>query len=174
MEEGKEVIDGVEEDPLRDAALIGGGNKVEHYDIASYGTLIALAKQLGYGAGSWATSGRGDGTYAYVVAACNAGGCGPNSAAATVSVNNVPPTPTNVHAIDSFSGKREILTITWNATPGATYYQVLRNNTTTMWQVNAPTTLQLVESGPIGEIILYGYQVRACNAVGCSAWVDAL
>jgi ferritin-like metal-binding protein YciE len=32
----------------RDAALICGGNKVEHYEIASYGTLIALAKQLGY------------------------------------------------------------------------------------------------------------------------------
>jgi ferritin-like metal-binding protein YciE len=48
VEEGKEVIEGVEEGPLRDAALIGGGNKVEHYEIASYGTLIALAKQLGY------------------------------------------------------------------------------------------------------------------------------
>jgi ferritin-like metal-binding protein YciE len=48
VEEGKEVIEGVEEGPLRDVALIGGGNKVEHYEIASYGTLIALAKQLGY------------------------------------------------------------------------------------------------------------------------------
>ncbi|MGF6494176.1 ferritin-like metal-binding protein YciE [Luteibacter sp. 621] len=48
VEEGKEVIDGVEEGPLRDIALIGGGNRVEHYEIAGYGTLIALAKQLGY------------------------------------------------------------------------------------------------------------------------------
>jgi ferritin-like metal-binding protein YciE len=48
VEEGKEVIDGVEAGPLRDAALIGGGNKVEHYEIASYGTIIALARQLGY------------------------------------------------------------------------------------------------------------------------------
>jgi ferritin-like metal-binding protein YciE len=48
VEEGKEVIDSVEAGPLRDAALIGGGNKVEHYEIASYGTIIALAKQLGY------------------------------------------------------------------------------------------------------------------------------
>lgn len=48
VEEGKEVIEGVEEGPLRDVALIGGGNKVEHYEIASYGTLIALAKKLGY------------------------------------------------------------------------------------------------------------------------------
>jgi ferritin-like metal-binding protein YciE len=48
VEEGKEVIDGVEEGALRDTALIGGAQKVEHYEIASYGTLIALAGQLGY------------------------------------------------------------------------------------------------------------------------------
>lgn len=48
VEEGKEVIDSVEEGPVRDAALIGGAQKVEHYEIASYGTLAALAKNLGY------------------------------------------------------------------------------------------------------------------------------
>jgi ferritin-like metal-binding protein YciE len=48
VEEGKEVIDEVEEGPLRDAALIGGAQKVEHYEIASYGTISAIAKQLGY------------------------------------------------------------------------------------------------------------------------------
>ncbi|MGJ4728042.1 ferritin-like domain-containing protein [Luteimonas sp. SDU101] len=48
VEEGKEVIDAIEAGPLRDAALIGGAQKVEHYEIAAYGTLCALAKQLGY------------------------------------------------------------------------------------------------------------------------------
>lgn len=48
IEEGKEVIDSIEAGPLRDAALIGGAQKVEHYEIAAYGTLAALAKQLGY------------------------------------------------------------------------------------------------------------------------------
>jgi len=48
VEEGKEVIEEVEEGPLRDAALIGGGQKVEHYEIASYGTISAIARQLGY------------------------------------------------------------------------------------------------------------------------------
>jgi ferritin-like metal-binding protein YciE len=48
VEEGKDVIDSVEEGPLRDAALIGGAQKVEHYEIAAYGTLCALARQLGY------------------------------------------------------------------------------------------------------------------------------
>ena len=48
VEEGKEVIDTIDEGPVRDAALIGGAQKVEHYEIASYGTIAALAKQLGY------------------------------------------------------------------------------------------------------------------------------
>ncbi len=48
VEESKEVIDSVEAGPLRDAALIGGAQKAEHYEIAAYGTLCALAKQLGY------------------------------------------------------------------------------------------------------------------------------
>lgn len=48
VEEGKEVIEQIEAGPLRDAALIGGAQKVEHYEIAAYGTLAALAKQLGY------------------------------------------------------------------------------------------------------------------------------
>ncbi|WP_312681359.1 ferritin-like domain-containing protein [Stenotrophomonas chelatiphaga] len=48
VEEGKEVIESVEKGPVRDAALIGGAQKVEHYEIASYGTIAALAKELGY------------------------------------------------------------------------------------------------------------------------------
>ncbi len=48
VEEGKEIIDSIEAGALRDAALIGGAQKVEHYEIAAYGTLCALAKQLGY------------------------------------------------------------------------------------------------------------------------------
>ncbi|WP_374012578.1 ferritin-like domain-containing protein [Pseudoxanthomonas koreensis] len=48
VEESKDVIDSIPAGPLRDAALIGGAQKVEHYEIASYGTLAALAKQLGY------------------------------------------------------------------------------------------------------------------------------
>jgi len=48
VEEGREVIESVDQGPVRDAALIGGAQKVEHYEIASYGTLCALGKQLGF------------------------------------------------------------------------------------------------------------------------------
>ncbi len=46
VEEGAEVIEDYD-GPVRDAALIGGAQRVEHYEIAGYGTVIAMAKQLG-------------------------------------------------------------------------------------------------------------------------------
>jgi ferritin-like metal-binding protein YciE len=47
VEESKELLDEIEKGPVLDAALIGAAQKVEHYEIASYGTLIAMAKHLG-------------------------------------------------------------------------------------------------------------------------------
>jgi ferritin-like metal-binding protein YciE len=48
VEEGQEQIEEIEKGPVLDAALIAAGQKVEHYEIATYGTLAALAKKLGY------------------------------------------------------------------------------------------------------------------------------
>ncbi|END6421946.1 ferritin-like domain-containing protein [Escherichia coli] len=48
IEEANEVIESTDKDEVRDAALIAAAQKVEHYEIASYGTLVTLAEQLGY------------------------------------------------------------------------------------------------------------------------------
>ncbi|MDO1527218.1 ferritin-like domain-containing protein [Fulvimonas sp. R45] len=48
VDESREIIDSIEKGALRDAALIVGAQKVEHYEIASYGGLCALARQIGY------------------------------------------------------------------------------------------------------------------------------
>lgn len=48
VEEAQEIIDEVEAGPVRDAGLIGAAQKVEHYEIAAYGTLAAMAKKLGF------------------------------------------------------------------------------------------------------------------------------
>ncbi|UMX57981.1 DUF892 family protein [Escherichia coli] len=48
IEEANEVIESTEKNEVRDAALIATAQKVEHYEIASYGTLATLAEQLGY------------------------------------------------------------------------------------------------------------------------------
>ena len=47
IEEGKEVMDEFDEDTL-DAGMIGAAQKVEHYEIAAYGTARAHAQLLGY------------------------------------------------------------------------------------------------------------------------------
>ena len=46
VEEGKHAMDELE-GSVRDAALIAGAQKAEHYEIASYGTLAYFAKLLG-------------------------------------------------------------------------------------------------------------------------------
>ena len=47
--EGKEMIEDHDAGDLRDAGLICAAQKVEHYEIASYGTAKAWAVQLGLG-----------------------------------------------------------------------------------------------------------------------------
>lgn len=48
VDEANEVIESTQKGIVRDAALIAAAQKVEHYEIASYGTLCTLADQLGY------------------------------------------------------------------------------------------------------------------------------
>ncbi|MGE5814462.1 MAG: ferritin-like domain-containing protein [Acidobacteriota bacterium] len=47
IEEGKEVMSEDIEDDVLDAALIAAAQKVEHYEMATYGTLRAWAETLG-------------------------------------------------------------------------------------------------------------------------------
>ena len=47
IEEGKEIIDEQGEPEARDAALICAAQKVEHYEMATYGTLRTYARTLG-------------------------------------------------------------------------------------------------------------------------------
>ena len=47
MEEAEEIMKNTENGMVRDAGIIAAGQKVEHYEIASYGTLCAFAQTLG-------------------------------------------------------------------------------------------------------------------------------
>ena len=49
LEEGQETIEEKQEEPeaVADLALIAAAQKAEHYEISGYGTVRALAKQLG-------------------------------------------------------------------------------------------------------------------------------
>lgn len=48
VEEGAELISEDADDRVRDAGLIGAAQRVEHYEIAGYGTARALANRLGH------------------------------------------------------------------------------------------------------------------------------
>jgi len=45
--EGEEIIEECEDGAMRDAGIISAGQKIEHYEIASYGTLRQFAETLG-------------------------------------------------------------------------------------------------------------------------------
>jgi len=47
IKEAGEIMESTEEGVVRDAGIIAAGQKVEHYEIATYGTLCAFAKILG-------------------------------------------------------------------------------------------------------------------------------
>jgi len=47
LEEGQELMDGADAGALRDAMLITAAQKVEHYEIATYGTVRTYASLLG-------------------------------------------------------------------------------------------------------------------------------
>lgn len=48
IKEGEEVLESNMESEPKQAALIGAAQRVEHYEIAAYGTARAHARQLGY------------------------------------------------------------------------------------------------------------------------------
>jgi ferritin-like metal-binding protein YciE len=48
IEEGKELMGEIDDDDALDAGLIGAAQKVEHYEIAAYGTARTHAEMLGY------------------------------------------------------------------------------------------------------------------------------
>ena len=121
------------------------------------------------GAGSWSTSGRGNGTYGYRVQACNVGGCGPWSSAGTVAVALVPATPT-LTVNQSHAGSFIIASLTWTAEPNATTYVVQEENGATITQMYSGSSTTWSGGYPYGP--LRSFRVEACNSSGCSSWTN--
>jgi len=49
IEEGRTVLEEDMDDVTRDAALIAAAQRVEHYEMAAYGTLVEWARTMGHG-----------------------------------------------------------------------------------------------------------------------------
>jgi fibronectin type 3 domain-containing protein len=125
-------------------------------------TQIAAQSSTGY-----ADTGLTNGTkYFYVVAAYNSAGSSANSAEASATpVLPPPPTPAGLTAAP---GNAQI-TLTWNASTGATSYHVKRSTTSgAETQIAAPTTTSYTDTG-LTNGIKYFYAVSAANSGGESA-----
>lgn len=48
LEEGEDLMESSDPGKVLDAGMIGAAQKVEHFEMAAYGTLCSLAGQLGY------------------------------------------------------------------------------------------------------------------------------
>ncbi|MDQ0008425.1 YD repeat-containing protein [Luteibacter jiangsuensis] len=119
--------------------------------------------------GALSICGKGTGTYGYRVQGCNAGGCGPFSGTATVTVSLIPAIPDGIHMDETIVGRSQQYTLSWYATTNATRYEIL--NVQLNKTVYSGTGLSYrVEAGISPYELKYSYRVRACNDLGCSAW----
>ncbi|MCD9088697.1 hypothetical protein [Stenotrophomonas sp. SY1] len=119
------------------------------------------------GAINRALSEKASATYSYRVQACNTSGCGSWSTAASVSVQRIPNVPAgNYGTLESPSKTQWRISAFWGVVPDATRYELKGYMT---YNGTATTTSKLIKSVNPPEEAL-SFQVRACNANGCSAW----
>ncbi|UPG95257.1 hypothetical protein [Luteibacter aegosomatissinici] len=147
-------------------------------DAASY-NLVESANGGGWtgiqnnAAQSWSIGDRPDGTYAYMVQACNATACTGWSNQVAITVAHIPAVPTNIGMNHAQKGKLETYTLQWAAEAYATSYQIIRYPAGVTVYSGSGTTFQ-VESGFEPYDLKYTYAIRACSAVGCSAYSRTL
>jgi len=136
----------------------------------------SVEERMGSGAWSLAYSGslldipvtgRVAGTYTYRGRACSATGCSGWSAERTMTV--IYPSasaPTITAPTHSSTGQ---FTVAWSGVAGTTRYEPQERLGNGGWRALPGTTAEAITiSGrSTGS---YGYQVRACNAAGCSPW----
>jgi YD repeat-containing protein len=118
---------------------------------------------------TWAANGKGNGSYAYRVQACNVAGCGAWSGTGTTSVLLPPPTPTGVTAPGAAYGP---FTVTWNASATATSYDVYQSFNGGTWVRIASVGTNAVGVTPSASGS-YQFFITANNASGWSGQTGA-
>jgi hypothetical protein len=122
--------------------------------------------------GAWSVCGKPNGTYSYYVQACNAGGCGPISNVATVTVALIPSTPSSVFLTQSGTANRQVFRLSWAASSLATSYSVKRSDTGAIIYSGTALTAVVASNVPPPFDIGFSTLVQACNAAGCAVWVS--
>jgi YD repeat-containing protein len=113
-------------------------------------------------------SGKANGTYEYQIRACTGSGCGAFSTVKSVVVLFPPASAPSITlpTTNSTGG----YTASWTAVPTATTYELQESLNGGGWTTippNLSSTSKVISGKSSG---VYGYQVRACNGSGCSAY----
>ena len=108
--------------------------------------------------------------YWYKVRACNAAGCGPESAPVRGYAGR-PPKPEGLQATQGTYPDK--IVISWNEMPGATSYQVFRDPSPQpgcqgLCILASDVRETFYEDDQVRPGMRYRYAIRACNRFGCS------
>ncbi|MCL1037030.1 hypothetical protein L2750_07675 [Shewanella submarina] len=142
----------------------------------STATSYTLAERINSGSWSYTTisgtsksySGRGNGSYQYAVRGCNSSGCGGWRYSTTFSVLLPPPVPGSI-SVPTSTVTNGSIGISWAASSTATSYTLQESVNGGSWSTLTSTSgRSYTRSGRANGS--YKYQIRACNASGCSGW----
>ena len=111
-------------------------------------------------------SGKGTGSYAYRVQACNGAGCGPFSATPAVTVIQRPSAPALSVPGSSTTGN---YTVSWNVVAMTVNYRLEQSANGGGWGVIQDDGSTARNLGGVGSGS-YAYRVQGCNAAGCSGY----
>jgi hypothetical protein len=112
--------------------------------------------------------------YTYRVQACNAAGCSSNSNDAVATTPALPAPPAAPGGLDATATSTSRIDVSWTHDGANTdRFEVQRSldggQFATIHTTSTGEARSFADSG-LNEATTYHYRVRACNAVGCSAW----
>ena len=116
---------------------------------------------------SYTTTQSADGSYEYVVVACNGGGCGPTNNAVVETVL-FPPATAPTLSVSQPSLYSDTIDLSWTSVATATSYWWQYSKDQTTWTRLEGLQLNSTTYAP-GTGVFY-FEVQACNASGCGPW----
>jgi hypothetical protein len=126
------------------------------------------------GSTSWGTSGQGNGSYIYMVDACDAGGCSGWSNQVTETVSLAPATPSLYLSVNTITSTKHVASASWSAVTSATSYNLQWQNpagsaATTVYSGSNTSWSQLfITQSPVN----LAFRLQACSSTGCSGWTN--
>jgi titin len=109
-----------------------------------------------------------DTKYFYQIRACNSAGC--SGLSPEVSTTTFPPPPSAPGTLTAGAVSSSQINLTWGASTGAVGKYVIERRSSGSYAVIDSTTSTSYSNTGLNSSTQYFYQVRACNASGCSSY----